>query len=621
MKPEKLIVMITMVLCLSLLVVAQNEPQTSPPQVNDDRDDLLEAAHAPVFSTQDAALEAGRLTEAASQAIPGTGAAYEAIPRNNFVDEFVFRKIERDTIPHAPLAGDAEFLRRAYLDATGLLPTVDEARAFLNDTDPNKRDQLIDSIVGTEAFADQWAYHYGELFRTDDSRFHLWTKEWIWADRSYADVFYDIVTPTTKSAATLPQAQYYDPAAYIANRCVIWTDADHLKGFNRLDWIDEVTSDLGRVFLGLTMDCFSCHDGAGHADTFNLFLASMKRTDFWQQAAFFGTMRPIGAMGDSAGAQFQNGQSSFDDFAPGYNTGDDGNYVTVSENRFARDGNTYEPVFMLTGEKPKSGENPRKALGRIVPTHIQFARAAVNLMWKKLMVVGLVEPYDGFDLLRLDPANPPPAPWSIQPSNPELLEALAEDFREGDFKLQRIIKTIMKSNAYQLSTSFEGEWQDTYSPYHARRFARILTGPEAADIMSQATDAPFQRGYVKAQTLPRRAGRDISNFMSAYYQGGREAPPVDKTMATPMQAMMMMSSSVVTQRVSAEGETRVAKLLESGQSDDGMIEELFLASLSRFPGAEEVTVAKRVISAKGRQQGIEEIQWALLNSPEFLLNH
>jgi hypothetical protein len=616
MKPAKLMVMVTMVLGLSLLVVAQN-----PPQVNSERDDLLEAAHAPVFSTQDAAAEAGRLTEAASRAIPGTGAAYEPIARKNYIDDFIFGRIEDDNIPHAPLATDAKFLRRAYLDATGLLPSVDEARAFLSDTDPNKRDKLIDALVGTEAYAEQWAYHYGEVFRTDDTSFHLWTKEWIWADRPYDEVFYDIVTPTTKSAATLPQAQYYDPAAYIANRCIIWTDADHLKGFNRLDWIDEVTSDLGRVFLGITMDCFSCHNGAGHADTFNLFLASQRRTDFWQQAAFFGTLRPVGNAGSSAGAQFQNGQSSFDDFAGGYNTGLDGNFVTVSENRFPRDGRTYEPAFLLTGETPREGENPRKALGRIMPTHVQFARAAVNLIWKKLMVVGLVEPYDGFDLLRLDPANPPPEPWTIQPSNPALLEALAADFRDNGLKLQHMIKTIMKSNAYQLSTRFEGEWQDGYSAYHARRFARILTGPEAADIMSQATGSPFENGYVKSQTLPNRAGRDISNFMSAYYQGGREAPPVDKTMATPMQAMMMMSSIVVTDRVTSQGDTRVANLLASDLSDEDAIEELFLAGLTRYPGAEEVTVANRVIAARGRAQGLEEIQWSVLNSPEFLLNH
>src|SRR6266571_2425128 len=98
-----------------------------------------------------------------------------------------------------------------------------------------------------------------------------------------------------------------------------------------------------------------------------------------------------------------------------------------------------------------------------------------GLVWQKLMVVGLVEPYDGFDLRRLDPKNPPPAPWTIQPANPELLEALAEDFRTHNYSIHRVIRTIMKSNAYQLSTAFPGEFKNVYIPYYARRFARVLT--------------------------------------------------------------------------------------------------------------------------------------------------
>ena len=108
------------------------------------------------------------------------------------------------------------------------------------------------------------------------------------------------------------------------------------------------------------------------------------------------------------------------------------------------------------------------------------------------MVVGFVEPYDSFDLDRLDPKNPPPAPWTIQPTNPELLDALADDFRANNYSVQHLIKTIMKSSAYQLSTHFDGEWKDAYIPYYARRFARVLTGPEAVDAIAAATNRPYQ---------------------------------------------------------------------------------------------------------------------------------
>jgi len=643
MKRGNWVLMFTLLFILSLVVFARL-PQANPsqqPQPQGDQD-RIEAAHGKLLSSEDKAKEASRLTEAVAPALPASAASTAPVPRKNFVDEFIFGKMDRDKIPHAPLAGDEEFLRRAYLDATGLLPTPEEARSFIKDTDPNKRDKLIDSLIGSEAFTDEWAYHYGELLRTRLAPFHTWTKQWLKVDRPYNEVFADLVTPTTKNAKGFPTAlTFYDPIGYIANRCGLWTDPDDYKGLNRLDWIDEITSDIGRVFLGLSMDCFSCHNGAGHADSFNMFLGSRKRVDFWQQAAFFGKMRNVG-YSDGSARSFYGGNSLFDDLAPGYNTGNDGVYYTPAEGRFPRDGKTYEPAFLLTGEKPKPGEDPRKALARIVPSHIQFARASVNIVWQKLMVVGLVEPYDGFDLMRLDPKNPPKAPWTIQPANPELLEALAEDFRSHNYSIHRVIKNIMKSNAYQLSASFPGEWKDAYVPYYARRFARVLTGPEAVDIVTQATGAPYElklygedRQYVKELTSPTslqngafgglNAGNSpekslVFTFMQTYYQGERAMPPVDKNVASPVQAMMMMTSPVVTKRVTAEGSTRVAKLLKSGKSDDEALDELFLAALTRRPSADEMEVGKRVL-AKDRKAGLEDIQWALLNSTEFLVNH
>jgi hypothetical protein len=158
-----------------------------------------------LLSGQDKAAEASRLTQAVASSLPGA-ASSAPIPRKNFVDEFVFGKMERDKIPHAPLSSDEEFLRRAYLDATGLLPNPDQVRAFLADTDPNKRDKVVDSLIGTEAFADQWAYHYGELLRTREANFHLWTKQWLRVDRPYNEVFADMVTPVTKNAKGFPTA-------------------------------------------------------------------------------------------------------------------------------------------------------------------------------------------------------------------------------------------------------------------------------------------------------------------------------------------------------------------------------------------------------------------------------
>src|SRR5437667_7777417 len=131
MRRRNLVLMVAVVFCLSLVVVAQlpQSPPPAQPQVDQDR---IEAAHGKLLSGEDKAKEASRLTEAVAAALPTSAASTAPIPRKNFIDEHIFGRMERDKIPHAPLAGDEEFIRRAYLDATGLLPTTDQVRAFRN---------------------------------------------------------------------------------------------------------------------------------------------------------------------------------------------------------------------------------------------------------------------------------------------------------------------------------------------------------------------------------------------------------------------------------------------------------------------------------------------------------
>src|SRR5436189_4376029 len=157
MKPGYWVLILTMVLSLTLVVTAQLT-QKDQPQAGQQLDpDRFEAVHDALTSSQDKGKEASRLTESVAPSLPDTEASFAPVPRKNFVDEHIFGRIERDHIPHAPLAGDEEFLRRVYLDATGNLPTPDQVRPFLADKDANKRDKLIDSLIGTEAFTDQWA--------------------------------------------------------------------------------------------------------------------------------------------------------------------------------------------------------------------------------------------------------------------------------------------------------------------------------------------------------------------------------------------------------------------------------------------------------------------------------
>ena len=248
------------------------------------------------------------------------------------------------------------------------------------------------------------------------------------------------------------------------------------------------------------------------------------------------------------------------------------------------------------------------------------------------MTVPFVAPYDGFDLARLDPENPPPTPWTVQPTNPDLLDALAREFMSNDTSVQHLIKTIMKSSAYQLSARFPGEWDEAYTPYYARKYVRLLRGPEIIDAITRATDRPQEYNFgggrvdrVLALASPSDVGRrgdygEITSLMQAFFQGNRAAQPPDGNRPSTLQALLMTGSDVVNSRVLAEENSRVQQLLESDRSDVEIIEELFLATLARTPSPEEAEVALQAFE-RDRRRGAENVQWALLNGIEFALNH
>src|SRR6185369_5302117 len=128
---------------------------------------------------------------------------------------------------------------------------------------------------------------------------------------------------------------------------------------------------------------------------------------------------------------------------------------------------------------------------RSVTADPQFARATVNYLWKELFTVGIVEPADSFDLLRQDPANPPPDPWTIQPTHPALLSRLADAFVASGYDLRSLLRLVTTSSAYQLSSYYPGEWSDSNAPYLARHFARRLRSEEMLDAITKATNVPM----------------------------------------------------------------------------------------------------------------------------------
>src|SRR5260370_26086651 len=509
--------------------------------------------------------------------------------RRNYIDQHIFGRTEREGIPYARMAGDEEFLRRAYLDGTGRIPSPDDVLSFVASKNPHKRDELIDRLVDSEAFVDRWTFYFEDLFRAGGrmgsglNLFHYWVREWLKLDRPYNQVATELLTGVWKTSFSVPGALYFARDFVKAKDDTEAPDAHDLVNIS--DTIDEFTVTYGKVFLGVNLACISCHDGKNHLEKVNLFLAGKTREQFFQQASFFGKTRQI--MSGEDGYQ-ANTEYPVDDVDAGYDT------KAESIVRVPRTGGSNQTHFLLTGEAARAGVNSRDELARLMTNHIQFSRAFTNRIWGELMGFGIVEPVDEFDLARYDAKNPPPAPWALQPSNPELLDAMAADFRDHNYSFKRFIRTVMKSSAYQLSSQFEGEWQETYLPYYARKYVRMLSAAELHDAITMATARPGTGSKAKGKTVmempdPKQAGSEARSFLHGFGQSNRDDMP-KQTPPSSLQAMLLMQSKLVTQRVLAKDNNRIEQLVTKFTDDRQLLDPLYLAHVSREPSEPELAV-------------------------------
>ena len=569
------------------------------------------------------------------------------VVRRNFIDEAIFSKMERAGVPRAGLASDGEFLRRVYIDLIGRIPTLEEVLAFEADRGIEKRDRMIDRLIASEEFVERWSYYFEDQFRAGNrmghgkNLFRFWTREWLTLDRSYADVVTDLLTQGGKSSHSSPGALYFARDFVKAKDDPDEADAHDLV--NRADSIDEFTVTYGKVLLGINLGCISCHDGANHLEQVNLYLTGKTREDFFRQAAFFGRTRMI--MNWENGFQ-ANTEYTVDDVEPGYPT------TSESILRVPRTGGSNIPKFILDDQVPDADELPRDALARLLTGHIQFARATANRIWAEMMGVGIVEPVDGFDLARYYPSDDVPDAWTVQPSHPYLLDELARDFQNSGYSFKHLVRTIARSSTYQLSSQYDHPWKTEYGRYFARRNVRMLSPIQLHDAIVTATAVPGAYpsggttvGMARQVLDPSYVKDEVGEFLRAFGQQSRDQFPARPTSSS-LQAMLMMNSRTVLDRVQSDGVGRVAKMLDALEADRivaaaawkaatgevpdprqtesavrrGIVEKLYLSTLSRRPVAGEMDVALGALD-KDIGQGAENLQWALLNKPEFLFNY
>ena len=580
------------------------------------------------------------------RATQGALVAPQSIPRQNFIDTILFDRMGRDGVNSAPLSTDAEFIRRATLDLTGRIPSPDDVSRFLADTTPNKRDVLVDALVNTSEYIDKWSMFFGDLYKNSAfatnintyrggrDAFHAYIKDAIGSNRSYDRIVTDLIAGNGDS---------FNVAEGFANFVVL----GNVPMGPAQDTMDGLAVKVSSTFLGISaIDCLLCHDGRGHLDEVNLWGAQRKRAEAYGMAAFFArTARRAVQLGTPP-------TTNYIKYLTSENATGEYNLNTNFGNRQTRAAingkTTAAPEYMYGGGGVLTGENRRQALVRHLIKDPQFARATVNYIWEKLMLEGLVSPSNAFDPARLDPNAKMPEGWTLQPANAELLEALAEDFKQTGFDLKYLISKIAKSSAYQLSSQYAGDWKLDYVPYFARKYVRRLDAEEVHDAILKATGImpmmafagqPAKEGYVITddlnnevwrtswamqlpETVEPRSNGGARAFLDSFLRGDRDQKlrTLDPTI---LQSLNLMNNSFVMGRIHrSNAGSFVSKLLaNTSLTNEQILEQLYLTTLSRQPTANEVRKLTPYFTSLGKQVATESVQWVLLNKVDFMFNY
>jgi len=545
----------------------------------------------------------------------------------NYIDDEIFGKMKTDGIASAPLSTDEEFLRRVTVNLTGQIPDPATVQAFLSDQSADKRAKKIDALLATDAFVDRWTMWFGDLvqnvqvssnsreFPNGRNAFYTYIHDSIKANKPYDQMVREILGSTGDSFASGPPN--------------FWVRQIQPNGPIQ-DTYDNLAAESGAMFLGMPMQCLSCHNGLKHLESVNVYLKSHSRYDFWGNASFFSHGRAQRQFPDPNNKNvFSWLLSDVQASAPAYSLN------TTTGNKSQRCGicpttETVNPYFFMTGEAPRSGEPWRDAYGRILTAHPQFATATVNYLWKEMFGLGIVEPTNNMDPSRYDPNNLP-AGQTVQPNHPNLLNRLRDDFIAGHYDLKAILRTMAMSNAYQLSTKYTATtWNESWTPYYARHIPRRLMAESMLDAIAKATSVPVNYNInglpavTSAMKLPDPL--DVRNnvygrFLDEFGRGNRDDEARDNDSSIAQALSLMNDNTVVVNRTHRNtANSTVAKTLASTTDPNVIADQLYLYTLSRYPTATEKTQAVAYLKSGTLAQKTEDLQWVLLNSLEFLFD-
>jgi hypothetical protein len=498
------------------------------------------------------------------------GSLYEDLPRSNFIDGLVWSKLQSLGLTPSPSTDDATFLRRAHLDAIGRLPSPEETRGFLDDPSPEKRAMLVDRLLDRPEYADAWATKWMDLLRPNPYRVGIkavWNLD-AWIRRAFRDNM-----PYDEFVRTIVAAQ---GSTFGEGPATIFRDRREPE---------ELTTMVSQLFLGIRLECAKCHH-----HPFEVW----GQEDFYGFAAYFAE---VGRKGTGLSPPISGSEEIV--FAAG--KGSVSHPLT---------GESMEPA-PLFGEAPEAGDDPRTALASWMtdPDNPFFSRVIVNRVWADLMGVGLVTPVD--DLRATNPAT-----------NPELLDALADDFVRSGYDLKHLIRTIMTSQVYGLD-SMPDERNVVDVRNYARHVRKRLPAEVLIDAICDVTGVPEDYSAAAPGTRATQiwTHRVPSTFLDTFGRpDANQDPPCERTPDTSVtQVLHLMNAPSLHEKIT-DDDGLAARLAAGDQEPGAIVEELYLRVYCRPPTADERAIALALFDEPGtdRRKAAEDLLWALINSAEFL---
>jgi hypothetical protein len=562
-----------------------------------------------------------------------------SIPQRSFIDQEIFDKLAQMQVPAAQLSSDIEFFRRINLDLAGRIPSSDDVRAFLADTTSNKRDLLIEKLLASSEHYDRWTMWMGDLLQNTATLnsvnfqrniqgrnvFYYYIQSAVYDEKPFDQIATELITG---------HGNNYDWGTAAANFPMAGSTS---MGPNQ-DTYDNMMVKAATTFLGETYyDCLGCHDGRGHLDAINLWASKTHRSDAWGMAAFFSRTRfnryPEAAPAPGQTASYMYLSYDVEDAATG--TYDLNTTYGNRPNR-TKLGNIVNltPTYR-TGATPADG-NWRASFAANMVADPLFSRNFVNRVWKQMFGLGLVDPVDTMDPARMDASNPPPDPWTLQPTHPALLDQLANEFVKQGYQLRPLLRMIAQSSAYQLSSHYDDTWSPNYIPLFARHYPRRMEGEEVHDAITKSTAIPgaYAIQYFGDQKInwavqlpdtsePRGNEGNANVFMSTFFRGNRDNLQRSQS-GSIQQQLYLMNDQFVTNRVKVAASPKLKSMTQIAKDSD-LIDEAFLTFLSRYPTDYERSKALPFLAQATtpalRSTAIEDLAWVCINKVDFLFSY